>query len=379
MRSSITPFSEIVDLAPDAAFAEAVLDLVNLFEAHINWVEFGKIPWRTAAGGLPKVCRDVLTIRRRGGYAFLRKSPAHDYFLNRLTSKLGSRSATVFRLLCLNEILDEEDLAPLLARDVIDEFVSRRVLIRRDRKITAAVRLVPYDDHFYLADSAHLEDQRSLYGIRPTYINFETHEQVTYLQRKLKSRRFARALEVGCGTGVISLELARFLGHREGTDLHERSIQFARVNQSIRRDRGATFYASDLFSNVAGRFDLIMFNPWQPSEESIGFVLGFLEQALARLDESGAVLLVLHSQLIKRRDVVFEAIAHALGRWGRRAVQSMMDSHLGPGHSLHSVSFLWIERRGPSTALDLRTVIPEWDAAYLGWTARRFYASARGA
>lgn len=379
MTSSPTPFGEIVDLAPDTAFGEAALNLVNLLGPHIDWVEFGKIPWRTAGGGLAKVCRDVLTIRRRGGYAFLRKSPAHEYSLNRLTRKLGSRSATVFRLLCLNEMVDQQHLALLLTDDMIDEFVARRVLIRRRREITAAVRFVPYNDHFYLADSAHLEDWRSLYGIRPTYINFETHEQITYLQRKLCARRFTRSLEIGCGTGVISLELAPFVAHREGTDLHERSIQFARANQSIRGDHHAKFYASDLFSEVTGRFDLIMFNPWQPSEESLGFVLGFLEQALARLNESGAVLLVLHSQLLKSRDVVFDEIARSLGRWGKRAVQSMMDSHLGPGHSLHSVSFLWIEGRGTAAAVDLRTVVPEWDAAYLGWTARRFYANARGA
>jgi hypothetical protein len=81
---------------------------------------------------------------------------------------------------------------------------------------------------------------------------------------------------MGVGSGLVTLELSWTGAAREGVDIIPECVAFATANAELRSDAGARFYQSDLFSNVHGKFDLIMFNAWQPCEEYLDVIVRFL-------------------------------------------------------------------------------------------------------
>jgi release factor glutamine methyltransferase len=78
-----------------------------------------------------------------------------------------------------------------------------------------------------------------------------------------------RILEVGCGTGLISI-LCRKMGHPvEAVDINPAAVECTLANA---KRNGVELWAhvSDLFSSVTGKFDTVIFNPpYLPVEEEV--------------------------------------------------------------------------------------------------------------
>lgn len=97
----------------------------------------------------------------------------------------------------------------------------------------------------------------------------ETNEDVyepaedSFLLAKHAKKLKGRILEVGCGCGFVSLECA--VSHPsniiEGVDINLAAIVLARKNAKNNHIKNAKFYVSNLFSNVIGKYDYILFNP----------------------------------------------------------------------------------------------------------------------
>ncbi len=80
-----------------------------------------------------------------------------------------------------------------------------------------------------------------------------------------EARRRDLALEIGCGSGFISQELARRVRCLIATDINPHAVRSARA-------RGIEVIRADLFRGIKGKFDLILFNspylPTQPEERT---------------------------------------------------------------------------------------------------------------
>ncbi len=69
-------------------------------------------------------------------------------------------------------------------------------------------------------------------------------------------------LEVGCGSGLVSLELAGQVERLVALDINPHAVRVA-------REKGVEVVRSDLFGGIKGRFDLILFNPpYLPTQKS---------------------------------------------------------------------------------------------------------------
>ena len=71
---------------------------------------------------------------------------------------------------------------------------------------------------------------------------------------------FTRALEVGTGTGFIPIYLSTLNWRCDGIDINSQSITCASENAKLNQV-DVKFSLSDLFANVTGKFELIIFNP----------------------------------------------------------------------------------------------------------------------
>ncbi|USN53793.1 MAG: DUF2431 domain-containing protein [Candidatus Nomurabacteria bacterium] len=69
-----------------------------------------------------------------------------------------------------------------------------------------------------------------------------------------------QVLEMGCGSGYISIIAARKGAKVIASDISPIAVDAAKINTIINKIKNVECYCSDLFSNLEGKFDLILFN-----------------------------------------------------------------------------------------------------------------------
>ena len=135
---------------------------------------------------------------------------------------------------------------------------------------------------------------------------YEPAEDTFLLARNLKIKEGDIALDVGTGTGIIALLMARKARFVLGVDVNPIAVELAKENAKINGITNVQFKLSNLFENVTGKFDIITFNaPYLPGEpeEPIDLALvggktgrevldSFLEQFDNYLHEKGVVQIV---------------------------------------------------------------------------------------
>ncbi|KJZ80025.1 hypothetical protein HIM_00739 [Hirsutella minnesotensis 3608] len=123
----------------------------------------------------------------------------------------------------------------------------------------------------------------------------------TQLPAIVKGRSF---LEVGVGSGLISLHLAASGSHVVGVDINNHAVEITQKNFAANQQLGK-FLVSDIFDRVDETFDFIFWNhPWQydsnvcaelKSEKTLDedYVLlkRFIAEAARYLNRGGSVLL----------------------------------------------------------------------------------------
>ncbi len=122
--------------------------------------------------------------------------------------------------------------------------------------------------------------------------------------------RGERVLEMGCGTGIISIHCARRGARVTAVDINPNAVECTRKNASANGVDVEVLH-SDLFSDVGGEFDLILFNPpylpvmeegeleraWSGGEGGMEVVGRFLEGVPSHLTGNGRVLLLVSSKI----------------------------------------------------------------------------------
>lgn len=150
---------------------------------------------------------------------------------------------------------------------------------------------------------------------------YEPKEDSFLLEKEVRKRaRGKKVLDMGCGSGIQALA-AKEVGAAEvlGVDVDKESVE-------ICKEKGINAVRSDLFDNVSGRWDLIVFNPpYLPKDEREGYdldtsggekgdeiIVRFLKDVGNYLEEGGKILLVVSSltpreridMLVKKKKVV---------------------------------------------------------------------------
>lgn len=133
----------------------------------------------------------------------------------------------------------------------------------------------------------------------------------SYLLLKVIDPRPGEAfLEVGSGTGIVSIHAAKAGAKVTAVDLNPHAVECTRRN-AHRNDVRIEVTTSDLFQNVKGEFDIIAFNPpylpgstrttswiersWAGGQEGSEVAQKFLEDAWKHLAPGGRIYMILSS------------------------------------------------------------------------------------
>lgn len=139
---------------------------------------------------------------------------------------------------------------------------------------------------------------------------YEPREDSWLVVESVRDRSVDRVLDMGTGTGVIAKELSKTCKKVIAADIDPEAVYFAKKNS---KSKNIEFVVSDLFQNVEGKFDLIVFNPpYLPPEphpktspgpfkiaEWAGgrvLILKFLKQARDKLNPEGSIVLLFSSR-----------------------------------------------------------------------------------
>jgi release factor glutamine methyltransferase len=117
-------------------------------------------------------------------------------------------------------------------------------------------------------------------------------------------------LEIGTGSGIIALHAAKAGARVTAVDINPHAVQCTRRN-ALKNDLKVNVFVSDLFENVAGLYDLIVFNPpylpdegaptswmersWSGGSDGTEVGVRFLEDAWRYLAPRGRIFMILSS------------------------------------------------------------------------------------
>lgn len=164
-------------------------------------------------------------------------------------------------IIALSYIIDKSKSFIYLNQDLVLDEKTKMALDDIERKLAKDEPLQYALGHWEFFGLDLLVDKRALIP------RFETEILVDYiLNADIKKNNI---LDIGTGSGAISLALAKNLikSTVTGVDISDEALSLAKENKKKLTLENVDFIKSDLFTNVDGKFDLIVSNPPYISEK----------------------------------------------------------------------------------------------------------------
>ena len=143
------------------------------------------------------------------------------------------------------------------------------------------------------------------------------------LIESLDVRKGERILEIGCGSGIVSIHCALNGGIVTCGDISKKAVALTKKNMRS-NSLNAAVVETDLYSNIQGRFDTIIFNlpylpvkeegdlalAWSGGENGLGPLPGLISGAYDHLLPGGRLAIVVSSLMDQDAlDSVLEGLA----------------------------------------------------------------------
>jgi release factor glutamine methyltransferase len=129
------------------------------------------------------------------------------------------------------------------------------------------------------------------------------------LASNLTAKKSDCVLEIGIGSGYVSLTAARDAKIVVGTDTNIHAVKLAKLNAKLNNTTNVDFVLGDLFGPIGERFDLVLINPpylpridevnrkhidssWDGGEDGREVSDRFLKGVEKYLNESGRILMI---------------------------------------------------------------------------------------
>ncbi|MFJ9991799.1 methyltransferase [Pseudomonas putida] len=208
--------------------------------------------------------------------------------------------------------------ASLLSADELEQLRIAGVLEPQGTLWRSSVRWSNLDD-LLLVHSAWPTDSRDAVFFGPDSYRFA---QVIQDHLQHSPQRVQHAVDIGCGSGVGALLIARAAQHAQVTavDINPVALRHTAVNAALAGVANVSVELSNVLDDIAGTFDLIVANPpymldageraYRHGGGALGAELSLriVEQACERLSIGGTLLLYTGVAIVEGRDALLEAV-----------------------------------------------------------------------
>jgi methylase of polypeptide subunit release factors len=144
----------------------------------------------------------------------------------------------------------------LVSQEFLSLLLEAGLLEAEGADLKPAAMILPIDDFIVASDHPSAIEQR-----QPDLVLWPNPTS-KFLSRFAVRRRSRATLDLGTGSGILSLYASRFSDSVIATDLNERAVSFARFNARLNGIENIEVISGDCFAPVADRcFDLILSNP----------------------------------------------------------------------------------------------------------------------
>jgi SAM-dependent methyltransferase len=165
--------------------------------------------------------------------------------------------ATLIRLFVGELPVEEAACCTALGAALFETLLKADILHRSDSGISCPLALIAIKDVFIVADRARNNPPELV-----KHIVMAAGPSSVTLANATPRRHVRKALDIGCGGGVQSLQLAKHVDQVVGVDINERALSLGRFAAQLSGVANIEFRHSDFFSALEGeKFDLIVANP----------------------------------------------------------------------------------------------------------------------
>lgn len=135
---------------------------------------------------------------------------------------------------------------------------------------------------------------------------YEPREDSELLMENMKIEEGERVLDLGTGSGILSLVASKRASSVLGVDINKEAVKIARKNSKLNNIKNVSFKTSDLFENIDGEFDVMLFNPpylpvkrednrWSGGKNGRKFIEKFSTEFKEYLERKGRIYIVCSS------------------------------------------------------------------------------------
>jgi len=201
--------------------------------------------------------REFLLIRSfllKDRITLFRGSALHSVY-EQLMRSIYPKLFNLYRLFFRCEELSMTVLTNFFNQHDLDILIRDNIISCADGQCISNYRFIPLDD-LLIISSPDCEYDTANY----VYIGEDTIILCDFLRKEF-NEHVKDALEIGCGTGFLSLWMSRIAQNVTATDISERALEFTGLNSNINGINNVVTKISDVYSDVHGKFGLIISNP----------------------------------------------------------------------------------------------------------------------
>ena len=205
----------------------------------------------------------------------------------------------------LNKKVTKNELLKIFSEELINEAIANNIIVEVNSSYQLSLSFLPYDNYIILRE---VNSNYDLFYSDPekmghpefdnsVWVGADSIMYTRQLKKLLNKKTFNRGIEVGSGTGILSIAGSNFTKEFHAIDYNERAVAYTKLNININNSLNIKSYFSDMFKNVSGKFDLILAAPWfvdleKSGLEEVPFILEGLDKYL---DDEGVCLMTLNS------------------------------------------------------------------------------------
>lgn len=214
----------------------------------------------------------------------------------------------------LNKYISKIELLKIFSEKLINKALLNNILFQKEDMLKFTLSFIPFDDYIFLHEPHQAYDAFSIDPEKTGHPEFDNKVWMgadsiifaRFLKKYFNNKFYSRAIEIGSGTGILTIVSSRFAKSFEAIDYNNRAIQYTKLNVAINKITNIKTYYSNMFKNVEGKFDLMLAVPWFIDLEKGGLeeVPDIMEGLQRYLSKDGLCVMTLNSYVKNGKDPV---------------------------------------------------------------------------